>query len=386
MGTEEALATHTYLQVRGVVDLKGLDTAGVFTELLASDGRTFISTHLPGMTAFDQGAISDIFWEEDLRRGGRVRDEISGDAAKRKYGLLRHAPWSDLYLRAKVSGTDVVDGRMCFVLSMIPHLGLADRWFLDAENFRLLRSEVSLKGPANETIRFATTYGDWRTVDGVTYPFKRVIEAGESRMTRRVEALEHPSACAPSRFAPPLLVAGVKQPPGTLPRWRSCAPLKVLSVRTSCKPEEVGAHMSVSVRRVADRLAELDLKPIGPPFTRYHSLSTDLIEIESGMPVSNDTTVEAKGEVKLSSLPGGEILDIWHYGPIDTINRTYGILSTTLNEFGLERASGQWEVYWSPPGQEEKEGMSRTQVIIPVRRRPKTDEAEATDEPADKKQ
>ena len=366
LGSEAALAAARFLWIEGQVEIEGVEGGGVFNEILAADGRAFLSTELDGLGAFDQGCDGKTYWEEDMRAGARTREEIQADIARRKYGCLRHREWSEMYLRAEFVADETIDGRDYHVLALIPNLGRADRWYIDVETRRLERLAMQLSAPNGEPIEFLTIFSDWREVDGVQYPFTRTVLAGETRLTRRVTLLRHESELSELYFRAPTNPTGGALLPGRLPRLHTLAPRAVASLRRSCRPQELGLMMGAAVREVSEALEGSGVSASGPPFTRYHALLPDSVDFEAGIPIAGEFV--GTDSVHAGSLPGGEVVTLWHYGPVEAIAASYAKVEEALHAFRREPLGGHWEVYWTPPGRAEEGSVPLTMIAVPVRR------------------
>lgn len=104
--------------------------------------------------------------------------------------------------------------------------------------------------------------------------------------------------------------------------------------------------------------------PVGPPFSLYHGMPTDSVDVEAGFPV--DGPITAVDGVTPSSLPAGRVVEATHVGPYDTLPQTYEEIVGHLKEQGLTPSSDMWEVYLSDPEQEPDPATWRTQIFWPV--------------------
>ena len=76
--------------------------------------------------------------------------------------------------------------------------------------------------------------------------------------------------------------------------------------------------------------------PAGPPLTRYFTFGEPAIEFECAIPVA--APFAGHGDIKPSSVGGGDAVVCTHVGPYDTIGQTWEALTQWVSEQG--RSSG----------------------------------------------
>ena len=105
----------------------------------------------------------------------------------------------------------------------------------------------------------------------------------------------------------------------------------------------------------------------GPPFTRYHSIDGDTVDIEAGFPVKK--AIKDSGRIKASELPAGEVAVTWHFGPYEELEKSHALLEKWMKSQSLESGGGMWEIYWTDPGIEPDPKKWRTQLIWPIKKK-----------------
>lgn len=104
--------------------------------------------------------------------------------------------------------------------------------------------------------------------------------------------------------------------------------------------------------------------PIGPPFSMYHGMPTDAVDVEAGFPV--DGPITAGEGVVPGTLPAGRVVETTHVGPYETMRETYDKVLAFIREQGLTPSNDMWEVYLSDPQTEPDPATWRTQIYWPV--------------------
>ncbi|GAA0247848.1 GyrI-like domain-containing protein [Saccharothrix mutabilis subsp. mutabilis] len=128
---------------------------------------------------------------------------------------------------------------------------------------------------------------------------------------------------------------------------------------------EIGPWLGRTYAAVAAALNAQGLRPVGPPFARYHVLGGGRHEVEAGFPTS--APVAPAGEVRPSALPGGEAAETVHTGPYDEMEPAYAALAAWVRDQGGELAGDAWEVYLSDPNTQPDPATWRTGIVQPYR-------------------
>lgn len=146
---------------------------------------------------------------------------------------------------------------------------------------------------------------------------------------------------------------------------RSIAPQHVVSIRGTCRPEDVAVALSRSLPATFRYVIARGVQPAGRPFTRFFERSGDAVEFEGGCPVSEP--VDGEGEIVANVLPGGEVAATVHVGPYDDLPQAAAALLSWAAANGREAAGPPWEVYLSDPGEVIDPFEWRTEVLLPLR-------------------
>ncbi|HWI51039.1 MAG TPA: SRPBCC domain-containing protein [Symbiobacteriaceae bacterium] len=142
-------------------------------------------------------------------------------------------------------------------------------------------------------------------------------------------------------------------------------PQQTVSIRTTTTHDGIKAAIDDVLPSVFRYLTSRGVQPGGPPFIRYHSMDAE-VDLEGGLPVAD--AVEGSGRIEAGSLPGGETLSAWHFGPYDRLCETYDKLAAWMQAQHLSPREAPWEVYWTDPGEVRDPSQWKTQILYPVKR------------------
>lgn len=141
-------------------------------------------------------------------------------------------------------------------------------------------------------------------------------------------------------------------------------PQAIMSIRVRCKVAEIGPALQEILPEVFYHLDKCGVRPVGPPFTRYHSFDGIDCEIEGGFAVAEPQREE--GRITAGELPGGEVVSTIHVGPYEMLPQAHDALDEWMRANGRKSRSPQWEVYWTDPGQEADPWKRRTELVWPI--------------------
>ena len=137
-------------------------------------------------------------------------------------------------------------------------------------------------------------------------------------------------------------------------------PQPIVAMRRKTTPERIGDTLTEILPAICRYLEEQGVQLAGPPFTRYHTFTATLVDLEAGFPVA--IPVEGNGDIQAKELPGGPVAVTWHTGPYDTLSEAHAAVGKWLEGEGMEPAAAPYEIYWNA----EDGDRWRTEILWPV--------------------
>lgn len=142
------------------------------------------------------------------------------------------------------------------------------------------------------------------------------------------------------------------------------SPKPALTVRAQVLTEDLSDMFENAFAALIEYLEEMGEDIAGPPFAIYHSIETDRLDVEAGLPVTK--TLPGKGDIRSSEIVIDQGVSTTHSGQYEEIEEAYIALLEWIAENGYEPTGITYEFYLNDPGTTPQEEL-RTEVIMPVR-------------------
>lgn len=392
VGSENHCANSGVLHIKGTMQVQAMPMKGTMDELHHPAGPSRMTWTFAGFGDTIEGSDGRVHYEVspmgvDVRKGWRAA------AAYRILALRRYVPWTVMYSDAALDGFETVRDERCWRVKLTPKspeaLGFAadapepdaegapveppapDVWIIGTTSYLLQRVDMQVSVPGRGAGTLALGFADWRAVNGVLVPFRTSRSMHGYTMESIAETVEFGYDVADDAFALPEAVQkqlGAQPAEGALPDagWAisEVPSLHTATVRVKCKPEEISRTLASVLPEVMRYLGEVGADMTGPPFTRYHAMGADEVDLEAGIPVL--AAIAPSGRIKASTLPSGRVVGGFHIGEYHRLGETHASLAAWLAAHGERAAGGPWEVYWTDPGMEPDPRKWRTQVVQPL--------------------
>jgi hypothetical protein len=150
---------------------------------------------------FSRGHDGAIAWSEGPEEHYHTLDANAALRYVLESRLDRLARLDSLYPQRRWVGERTLNGQEVCVVEMESTAGTHETWFLSVETGLLMQTIVSDEGAKHRTGTVTTTYDDYRDVDGLRLPFRKVIDDGSSRMTAMTQSITQNVDVPRSTFA-----------------------------------------------------------------------------------------------------------------------------------------------------------------------------------------
>jgi effector-binding domain-containing protein len=136
-----------------------------------------------------------------------------------------------------------------------------------------------------------------------------------------------------------------------------------LTIRRTTSVDALPQAMGEAYGAIMGYLAQLGATPAGPPFTAYHNMDMEALDVEIGFAVSR--VLAGEGQIGPGETPGGKVATCLHVGPYHEVGKAYEALTAWMAENGYAPTGMAYEFYLNDPG-EVPEDELETQVVFPV--------------------
>ena len=201
MGGAAAISAVKTRVMKGSVDIAGVSRGGSFETYALAPGKMLTVVQPNPSGTIKIGFNGKTGWQ---MAGRSVSALKGGDLA----ALQRE---SDFYgpLRTKINfakvtmpGMSKIGYREVYVLDLQPAVGPAERLYIDAETYLPVRLNTTRTvGRAQEPVEIY--YDDWRTVDGIKYPFSTSQSSPSVKLGFTVKEIRHNVPVDAKMFEPP---------------------------------------------------------------------------------------------------------------------------------------------------------------------------------------
>lgn len=138
----------------------------------------------------------------------------------------------------------------------------------------------------------------------------------------------------------------------------------VAVVRETVSTHELPAFLAQAFAAVTGALTRQGMHVTGPPLAIYRGGWGDTVDVEAGFPVA--TAVTPDGDVRPSTVPGGEVAETLHIGPYETLGVAYRELAGWIQRHGRRPADLSWECYLTDPEDPTHPAGPETLIVWPL--------------------
>jgi len=164
-------------------------------------GKTYTVASAEALGKMESGSDGTTFWENSLTTGPRIIEGPELAEAKRDATLDLYSSWQKYFDKVEFAGIDTVGGKN-YRLVLTPKEGNPQTLFFDAQTGLITKMETIFQHQMGN-VPIVTKLEDYRDVEGITLPFRTVMEAMGQARTVVVEAYKHNIDMPDSLFAVP---------------------------------------------------------------------------------------------------------------------------------------------------------------------------------------
>jgi effector-binding domain-containing protein len=148
---------------------------------------------------------------------------------------------------------------------------------------------------------------------------------------------------------------------------RETRPQPTMCIRGRTTRSALALTLGEFLAHVRGYIERCGAQPAGPPYTRYHSIQGEDIDVEAGFPVT--ALLAPEGRIRAGELPGGEVASTVHHGDYDGLNAAAEALAVWVRNQDREASGPTWQIYVTHRGAEANSAKWVTQVFEPLKKK-----------------
>jgi len=138
----------------------------------------------------------------------------------------------------------------------------------------------------------------------------------------------------------------------------------VLAIRTRTNMAGLPKTIGESYAKIMGYLTELGEQPVDAPYTAYHNLDMENLDVEMGFPVSGK--FPEKDGIQAGEIPSGKSACCLYKGPYAGMEQPYNEMFKWIGENGYQSTGVCYEYYYNSPA-EVPETELLTRIVMPVK-------------------
>ena len=160
-----------------------------------------MNAEAPGMSIeMRQGCNGTDCYSQDTFSGMRLLEGQEKEALLLQNGIKSPLQWRDIYQTFELNGTEDVEGRKAYKVKLVSKDGMDLQNYYDAENYRLLRSDVKQQSVMG-LVDMSVFYHDYKTTEeGITYAQRAETQVMGQTMTFNISEINFNVPIPDSKF------------------------------------------------------------------------------------------------------------------------------------------------------------------------------------------
>jgi hypothetical protein len=165
-GGKEAYAGHKSEVESGTLVYPAQGIKAKITRYAAEPDNYLASVEITGIGKMDTGVTDGIAWDNSVVLGARIKSGDEKALAIREATFNATLNWRKIFAKAETTGTETVDGEVCYKVLLTPKEGRAETRYYSRESGLLLKATtvaVTQMGEVPVEMRFSG-YKEWNGV------------------------------------------------------------------------------------------------------------------------------------------------------------------------------------------------------------------------------
>jgi len=172
------------------------------TQYVLEPDKRYAAVEMPGMGTAEEGSNGTIAWSKNPAMGPRLKEGEERDIALRSNALDKDLNWKNYYTKAETVGTEDVDGKTCYKVSMTPKVGPVETRYYDKATGYIAKLSMTAKTPMGD-VPSDITFKEFKATGGITSPTKMTTQMMGQQMDMTIDSVQYNPEISPDKFKVP---------------------------------------------------------------------------------------------------------------------------------------------------------------------------------------
>lgn len=138
-----------------------------------------------------------------------------------------------------------------------------------------------------------------------------------------------------------------------------------IAIRDKCITNELGMKYDELFTELGNLMKSQSLEAASPSFSICYEFSSEMVDIEAGIPVSGNPV--SKGRINVIQTYGGKAVMKKHYGPYEKLHESWNALENHIKENNFQITGFPFEVYVVGARQTSDSSRWQTEIYFPIK-------------------
>jgi len=139
----------------------------------------------------------------------------------------------------------------------------------------------------------------------------------------------------------------------------------LLTIRDTVTPARVTAKFANMYQQLSFFLNSRHLSPTGSPIVIYHNISSQIFDIEVGIPITS--LLETPYNIACIQTEAKKTIRLRYFGSYNLISSAYNYMQNYINERRLQVSGPSWEEFVTDPLKEPDSNKWQTNIYFPLK-------------------
>jgi hypothetical protein len=206
-GGAEAYAKAKNMAMSGTVQMPAQNISGT-VEIYEEGEKSYTAMEFAGIGKIEEGYDGKHGWQNSVLQGPRLLEGDELVSAKRAAQLSLLTSWRDIYKSAETIGSEDINGKAAWKVTMTPKEGKPETFYFDKESGMLVRIAAVFSTALGE-ISTDSTMADFRQVEGILTPFVMTEKAMGQNIVLKFNSIGYNVTMPNGRFDLPEAVQAI---------------------------------------------------------------------------------------------------------------------------------------------------------------------------------